>query len=126
MENNEKEKQETEFLETINSFIKYMIKEYDKPKKGRSLLVIASDEMKSCVSFIGNRIDGCVSVTNAMLSDEDIDRILEISNSSVNDINAANDINNVNNEPLKSVIKGIDKDFYDFIRGLKRGDKKDE
>ena len=66
----------SEFLKTAGSFAEYMMKEYGQHKDGRTLLVIASDDNKSCVSFIGNKIDGCISISNAMMSNNEIDKIL--------------------------------------------------
>ena len=117
MENNEKEKQETEFLETINSFIKYMIKEYDKPKDGRTLLVIASDDNKSCVSFIGRPLEGCISIANAMMNNDDIDSLLSVS------VKSVKTVKDMNTESLKSIMGKLDKTVDDFLNGLTKGGK---
>ena len=50
-----KEEIKSEFLKTAGSFAEYMMKEYEQPKDGRSMLLIASDDDKSLVSFIGKK-----------------------------------------------------------------------
>ena len=116
MENNNDEKG-TEFLETINSFLEYMVKEYDKPKDGRTLLVIASDDNKSRVSFIGNRIDGSISISYAMMSNKEIDEILSVSAKSVRKIKEIKD------DTLKDIMNTLDKKVDDFLNGLTKGGK---
>ena len=76
------EEKQSEFLKTAGSFAEYMMKEYGQPKDGRSMLLIASDDDKSLVSFIGKKIDGCKSIVNMMLTNDDIDELLNVSCSS--------------------------------------------
>ena len=116
MENNNDEKG-TEFLETINSFLEYMVKEYDKPKDGRTLLVIASDDNKSCVSFIGRPLEGCISIANAMMNNDDIDSLLSVS------VKSVKTVKDMNTESLKSIMGKLDKTVDDFLNGLTKGGK---
>jgi hypothetical protein len=114
---NNNDKKGTEFLETINSFLKYMIKEYGGPKGGRTLLVIASDDNKPRVSFIGNRIDGSISISYAMMSNKEIDEILSVSAKSVRKIKEIKD------DTLKDIMNTLDKKVDDFLNGLTKGGK---
>ena len=72
------EEKQSEFLKTAGSFAEYMMKEYGQPKDGRSMLLIASDDEKSLVSFIGKKIDGCKSIVNVMLTNDDIGELLNV------------------------------------------------
>ncbi len=112
-----KEEIKSEFLKTAGSFAEYMMKEYGQPKDGRSMLLIASDDNKSRVSFIGNRIDGSISISYAMMSNKEIDEILSVSAKSVRKIKEIKD------DTLKDIMNTLDKKVDDFLNGLTKGGK---
>lgn len=117
-----KEEIKSEFLKTAGSFAEYMMKEYGQPKDGRSMLLIASDDDKSLVSFIGKKIDGCKSIVNMMLTNDDIDELLNVSCSSAKMMRNGGDDKSLN-ECFSDTKKMVD----DFLEKLKNmGGEKDE
>ena len=117
-----KEEIKSEFLKTAGSFAEYMMKEYEQPKDGRSMLLIASDDDKSLVSFIGKKIDGCKSIVNVMLTNDDIDELLNVSCSSAKMMRNGGDYKSLN-ECFSDTKKMVD----DFLEKLKNmGGEKDE
>ena len=117
-----KEEIKSEFLKTAGSFAEYMMKEYEQPKDGRSMLLIASDDDKSLVSIIGKKIDGCKSIVNVMLTNDDIDELLNVACSSAKMMRNGGDDKSLN-ECFSDTKKMVD----DFLEKLKNmGGEKDE